>query len=148
MHSALKASSRVEYGVARHAVQSMTAAGGILEQSWKAQMEELEVRLARSKAKWKIVIGHHPLKSQLQVTAPSWHSIDSADWRPGLHRPATVLLACPEALCNSEFWRIAAALSSVPHQLTCLEWYVFCHTYQHSVHRALARASRSRQAWR
>ena len=45
----------------------MTAAGGILEQSWKAQMEELEVRLARSKAKWKIVIGHHPLKSQLQV---------------------------------------------------------------------------------
>ena len=30
-------------------------------------MKELEVRLARSKAKWKIVIGHHPIKSQLQV---------------------------------------------------------------------------------
>jgi hypothetical protein len=41
--------------------------GGILEQSWEANMKELEVRLARSKAKWKIVIGHHPIKSQLQV---------------------------------------------------------------------------------
>ena len=41
--------------------------GGILEQSWQANMKELEVRLARSKAKWKIVIGHHPIKSQLQV---------------------------------------------------------------------------------
>ena len=41
--------------------------GGILEQSWQANMKELEVKLARSKAKWKIVIGHHPIKSQLQV---------------------------------------------------------------------------------
>ena len=71
--------SRPEDGIGRYAVQSMTAAGGILEQSWKAQMEELEVRLARSKAKWKIVIGHHPLKSQLQVTPSSWHSIRSTE---------------------------------------------------------------------
>ncbi len=28
------------------------------------------MRLARSKAKWKIVIGHHPIKSQLQVEIP------------------------------------------------------------------------------
>lgn len=45
-------------------------AGGILQQSWAANMKELEVRLARSKAKWKIVIGHHPIKSQLQVEIP------------------------------------------------------------------------------
>ena len=38
-----------------------------MQQSWQANMKELEVRLARSKAKWKLVIGHHPIKSQLQV---------------------------------------------------------------------------------
>ena len=98
-------------GIGRYAMQRMLPAGGILEQSWKAQMEELEVRLARSKAKWKIVIGHHPLKSQLQVTPSSWHISCTASCRPGLHRPATMLLAYPRALCNSELFRIAAALS-------------------------------------
>lgn len=45
------------------------AAGGILEQSPDAQLKELEVRLARSTAEWKIVIGHHPIRSDLHVSA-------------------------------------------------------------------------------
>ena len=36
-------------------------AGGINEESWEAQVLELEVRLAASKAKWKLVVGHHPV---------------------------------------------------------------------------------------
>ncbi|KAK9904250.1 hypothetical protein WJX75_007708 [Coccomyxa subellipsoidea] len=39
--------------------------GGILEQSPDAQLKELEVRLARSTAEWKIVVGHHPILSDL-----------------------------------------------------------------------------------
>lgn len=37
--------------------------GGILEQSWVDQLKELEVRLSRSNAAWKIVVGHHPPRS-------------------------------------------------------------------------------------
>lgn len=33
------------------------------EQSWKAQLRELEADLARSRARWKIVIGHHPVRN-------------------------------------------------------------------------------------
>lgn len=39
-------------------------AGGILQQSWQSQVLELEARLAASKAKWKLVIGHHPVRNQ------------------------------------------------------------------------------------
>ena len=34
-----------------------------MEQSWQANLLELESKLARSKAQWKIVIGHHPVYS-------------------------------------------------------------------------------------
>jgi len=37
--------------------------GGVLQQSWEDQVRELEVRLARSKAEWKLVVGHHPIRS-------------------------------------------------------------------------------------
>ena len=40
------------------------AAGGILEQSWEAQLLELEARLAASDARWKLVVGHHPVRNQ------------------------------------------------------------------------------------
>lgn len=39
-------------------------AGGILQQSWQSQILELEARLAESEAKWKLVIGHHPVRNQ------------------------------------------------------------------------------------
>lgn len=35
----------------------------MLEQSWQGNLLELESKLARSKAQWKIVIGHHPVYS-------------------------------------------------------------------------------------
>lgn len=38
-------------------------AGGISQQSWLSQLEELEAHLARSEADWKLVIGHHPVHS-------------------------------------------------------------------------------------
>lgn len=34
-----------------------------MEQSWQANLLELESNLARSQAEWKIVIGHHPVYS-------------------------------------------------------------------------------------
>eukprot|EP00884_Botryococcus_braunii_P018240 jgi/Botrbrau1/509/Bobra.110_2s0138.1 len=37
--------------------------GGLVEQSWKAQLAELEADLARSRARWKLVIGHHPVRN-------------------------------------------------------------------------------------
>jgi tartrate-resistant acid phosphatase type 5 len=37
------------------------APGGLAEQSWEANLLELEAKLARSKAPWKIVVGHHPV---------------------------------------------------------------------------------------
>lgn len=37
--------------------------GGILQQSWQANLAELESGLASSVAEWKIVIGHHPVLS-------------------------------------------------------------------------------------
>ena len=37
--------------------------GGILEQSWELQLKEVEARLASSSAVWKIMVGHHPPRS-------------------------------------------------------------------------------------
>lgn len=37
--------------------------GGILQQDWEAQLKEVESRLAASKALWKIMVGHHPPRS-------------------------------------------------------------------------------------
>ena len=34
--------------------------GGITEQSWESQLKELESDIQSSKASWKIVVGHHP----------------------------------------------------------------------------------------
>lgn len=34
--------------------------GGITEQSWEAQLRELETDIQSSKALWKLVVGHHP----------------------------------------------------------------------------------------
>lgn len=39
------------------------APGGLLSQSWAAQLAELETSLAKSDADWKIVVGHHPVIS-------------------------------------------------------------------------------------
>lgn len=36
--------------------------GGLEEQSWEGQLRELEARLARSAAGWKLVVGHHPIR--------------------------------------------------------------------------------------
>ena len=47
------------------------------------------MRLARSKAKWKIVIGHHPIKSQLQVGTHQAHP--STIWPEG----CSILLCLP-----------------------------------------------------
>ena len=41
--------------------------GGILSQSWEAQLLELEARLAASSARTKLVVGHHPVRSNGQV---------------------------------------------------------------------------------
>ena len=37
--------------------------GGILQQNWELQLKEIESRLAASKALWKIMVGHHPPRS-------------------------------------------------------------------------------------
>jgi len=37
--------------------------GGVLQQSYEDASRELEGKLARSKAKWKLVVGHHPIRS-------------------------------------------------------------------------------------
>lgn len=37
--------------------------GGLLEQSWEGQLRELEGRLLRSTATWKLIVGHHPPRS-------------------------------------------------------------------------------------
>jgi tartrate-resistant acid phosphatase type 5 len=37
--------------------------GGLKEQSWEDQVRELEASLARSKAAWKLVVGHHPVRT-------------------------------------------------------------------------------------
>lgn len=36
--------------------------GGILQQSWQENLLELETNLARSTARWKLAIGHHPVR--------------------------------------------------------------------------------------
>ena len=38
-------------------------AGGVLQQSWQEQLAELEGHLAASTASWKLVVGHHPPRS-------------------------------------------------------------------------------------
>ena len=38
-------------------------AGGLREQSWQEQLAGLQASLLASKAEWKIVIGHHPPRS-------------------------------------------------------------------------------------
>ena len=40
--------------------------GGVLQQSWEDQVSELDGRLARSQAEWKLVVGHHPIKTNHQ----------------------------------------------------------------------------------
>lgn len=37
--------------------------GGILQQSWEVQLREIERRLADSRAQWKLLVGHHPPRS-------------------------------------------------------------------------------------
>jgi tartrate-resistant acid phosphatase type 5 len=37
--------------------------GGILQQNWELQLKEVEARVASSKALWKIMVGHHPPRS-------------------------------------------------------------------------------------
>lgn len=37
--------------------------GGVLSQSWESQLRELETRLARSQAVWKVLVAHHPVRS-------------------------------------------------------------------------------------
>ncbi len=37
-------------------------AGGIKEQSWDENLRELTAKLAASQAKWKVVVGHHPVR--------------------------------------------------------------------------------------
>lgn len=58
--------------------------GGIREQSWMASLAELEAALAESAAGWKLVVGHHPVRSngvehgdtpELQRKPPS-HVVD------------------------------------------------------------------------
>ncbi len=46
-------------------------AGGIAEQSWPSQVRELEYRLSRSKARWKIVVGHHPVRNNRMPPIPT-----------------------------------------------------------------------------
>jgi tartrate-resistant acid phosphatase type 5 len=36
---------------------------GIFEQSWEAQVAELGSKLKQSQARWKFVVGHHPIRS-------------------------------------------------------------------------------------
>ena len=48
-------------GRAPPAQQLGACAGGILQESWQAQVLELEARLAASPATWKLVMGHHPI---------------------------------------------------------------------------------------
>ena len=40
-----------------------TNRGGIREQDWQEQTAELEVNLATSTARWKLIVGHHPIHS-------------------------------------------------------------------------------------
>uniref|UniRef100_A0A1D2A0W5 Calcineurin-like phosphoesterase domain-containing protein n=2 Tax=Auxenochlorella protothecoides TaxID=3075 RepID=A0A1D2A0W5_AUXPR len=52
--------------------------GGILDQSLEAQLVELEAALFRSSARWKIVIGHHPIYSnQRDVAQPQGYYKDT-----------------------------------------------------------------------
>lgn len=46
-----------------HLILHSNLAGGVLSQSWESHLKELETRLARSSARWKILIAHHPVRS-------------------------------------------------------------------------------------
>lgn len=48
-------------------MRARALAGGILSQSWEAQLLELEARLAASSAHMKLLVGHHPVRSRRQV---------------------------------------------------------------------------------
>ncbi|PSC71727.1 purple acid phosphatase 17-like isoform A [Micractinium conductrix] len=37
--------------------------GGLTEQSWEAQLVELEAQLSWSAARWKLAVGHHPIRT-------------------------------------------------------------------------------------
>lgn len=37
--------------------------GGVLEQSWEEQLRELDSNLSKSRASWKVVVGHHPIRT-------------------------------------------------------------------------------------
>ncbi|GAB4819676.1 hypothetical protein N2152v2_006722 [Parachlorella kessleri] len=50
--------------------------GGILEQSWQDQVQEFESRLARSTAEWKIVVGHHPVRSNHAESEDKWRDME------------------------------------------------------------------------
>lgn len=50
--------------------------GGILQQSWEDQLRELEVRLELSSAAWKLVVGHHPIRTNHR---PDHEFIDMVD---------------------------------------------------------------------
>lgn len=56
----------------------ITRAGGLAQQSWRAELMELEGKLARSTAAWKLVIGHHPIFSSGQhgSTTDLVHTLD------------------------------------------------------------------------
>ena len=44
-------------------IHKRMCAGGLREQSWQEQLAGLQASLLASKADWKIVIGHHPPRS-------------------------------------------------------------------------------------
>ena len=45
-----------------HSAAHRPFAGGIKDQSWDENLRELTAKLAASKAKWKVVVGHHPVR--------------------------------------------------------------------------------------
>jgi len=49
--------------MAMHATSWAKYDGGVLQQSWEAQLKEIEQRLASSTASWKLMVGHHPPRS-------------------------------------------------------------------------------------
>ena len=45
-----------------HTAAHGPCAGGIKDQSWDENLRELTAKLAASQAKWKVVVGHHPVR--------------------------------------------------------------------------------------
>ena len=83
--------------------------GGLREQDWQAQLTALEQSLLASQAEWKIVIGHHPprtnghhnntveLKQRLEPIMQVWRQIGSVLLFGSLFAPPC--LALPQLLC-------------------------------------------------